>query len=58
MELFKRRLPYIFKVLKKKIKLDQYIVVIPVTEDDDDEWSGWISQVKKFLTTNSIKIND
>ena len=58
LELFKRRLPYIFKVLKKKIKLDQYIVVIPETEDDHDEWSGWIAQVKKFLVTNSIKINE
>lgn len=58
LELYKKRLPYIFKVIKKKIRLDQYIVVIPESEDDHDEWSGWISQVKKFLVTNSIKINE
>ena len=58
LELYKRRLPYIFKVYRKKVKLDQYIVVIPETEDEGDEWSGWISQVKKFLVNNSLKINE
>lgn len=58
LELFKRRLPYIFKVIRKTIKLDQYLVIIPESEDDHDEWSGWISQVKKFLMTNSVKINE
>ena len=58
LELYKRRLPYIFKVIKRKIKLDQYVVVIPESEDDHDEWSGWIAQVKKFLVTNSIRINE
>ena len=60
LELYKRRLPYIFKVTSKKdwINLDQFVVVIPETEDDDDEWSGWISQVKKFLNTNSVNINN
>lgn len=43
LELYKRRLPYIFKVYKPDIKLDQYIAVVPDTQDDHDEWSGWIA---------------
>ena len=42
LELYKRRLPYIFKVYKPDIKLDQYIAAVPDTQDDHDEWSGWI----------------
>ena len=59
-ELYKLRLPYILRTVvdRDALKMDQFIIVVPQTDDGGDQWSGWIAQVKKFLGTTTTKLSE
>jgi hypothetical protein len=53
--LYKIRLSYIITMWQQlsndKIKVDNFALVVPKTDESGDEWTGWISVVKKQISS-------